>query len=112
MASPVQALFSGQLGSGAVRLYASAAGIWTQITKNLCVNTAGSPQTVTFYVVPSGGTTGTSTLTTVAEGILAGASWQSPNEPGLVLNPGDAIWGLASNANDVNCYLAGVMVSA
>lgn len=112
MASPIQALFNGQLSTAALLLYSSGTGVWTQISKLLCVNTDTVGRTVTFYVVPSGGSAGTANITTNAQGILNGDSFNSPNEVGLVLNPGDGIYGLASAGNVVNCLIAGVQTTS
>lgn len=109
MSSPIQSLLVGQLSSGAILLYTSGTGVWTQIGKLVCVNTDAASHTVTFYITPSGGTPGTPFITTDTQGILPGGTFNSPNEVGLVLNPGMSIWGLASTAAVVNCFLSGIL---
>lgn len=108
MASPVLQIVSvQQVPASATTLYTSASGVWTQITKVLCQNTDSAAQSITIYIIPSGGSAGTTTLTTNAQALLPAQSWSSPNEVGLVLNPGDAIAALATTAAKINIAVSG-----
>lgn len=109
VSSPIQSLLIGQLSSGAILLYTSGTGVWTQIGKLSCVNTDTVSRTVTFYITPAGGSPAAPFISTDAQGILPGGTFNSPNEVGLVLNPGQSIWGLASGAAVVNCFLSGIL---
>lgn len=111
MASPIQEIVSGQLSNGAVALFTSPAGTWTQIIKLTCTNTDAVSHNVTFYAVPSGGSVGSTNQTTIAKAILPGDTWNSPNEYGLVLNPGDALYGLADTGAVVNVFASGILAS-
>jgi hypothetical protein len=108
MASPVlQIVTSQQLASTAASLYTSPIGTWTQISKLTCCNTDTGTHTATLHIVPSGGSTGASTTTTLGQAISPGQTWNSPNEYGLVLNPGDALWGYADTASKVTIAVSG-----
>lgn len=109
--SPVIPLFNGQLGNAAAALYTSPAGTWTQLTKLLLVNTDTVTRSVTFNLVPSGGSAITANITTKAQAVRSGQSWNSPNEYGLILAPGDALYGFADSATEVNAFLEGVSVT-
>jgi hypothetical protein len=106
MASSVQRLVSTVLGTSAVTLYTSPTGTWTQITKLLLVNTSGSTQTATLAIVAAA----TSYTTTNAQGLLPSQSWNSPNEYGLVLNPGDGLSAFASAGSAITFILAGLLL--
>lgn len=112
MTSPVQPLVRTQLTNASTALYTSPAGVWTQIVKLTCLNTDVASHTVTFHVVPSGGSSATANITTSAQAILAGQTWNSPNEYGLVLAPGDALYGLADTGAVVNVFAAGILVTS
>lgn len=112
MSSPILQLANTQLSTGAALLYASPTGVWTEIAKVLLVNTDTSPHAVTLYVVPSGAAAATANMSTDAQAVLAKQSWPSPNEPGLVLNPGDALWGLADTGAVVNCLVSGILTTS
>lgn len=107
MASSVQALVHTVLGTGSATMYTAPTGTYVQITKLLLVNVAGSSVTATVALVSSA----VSYTTTQAQGLLAGQSWNSPNEYGLVLNPGDSITALASAATSVNFLMAGLLLT-
>lgn len=110
MASTIQALVNTQLVSATTgTLYTSPTGTWTQITKLLLVNTGASATTATLYVVPKGFSAAAGHITTDAQALLPLQSWNSPNEYGLVLNPGDFLAGVASAATTMNIFVAGAL---
>lgn len=109
MASPLLGLVNAQLASSAAALYSSPASTWTQLLKLVCTNTDSVSRTVTFHIVPTGGSATTANKTTIARAVAAGATWNSANEYGLVLNPGDALWGFASTAAVVNVFVSGLV---
>jgi hypothetical protein len=111
MASPIRQIANGQLGNSAALLYVSATGTWTQIAKVTCTNTDTGTHVVTFHVVPSGGSALASNKSTITQGILPTQTWNSPNEYGLVLNPGDALYGFADTAAVVNYFVAGLLLN-
>jgi hypothetical protein len=111
MASPIRQIAAGQLGSSASLLYTSATGTWTQIAKVTCTNTDTATHVVTFHIVPTGGSALFSNKSTITQGILPAQTWNSPNEYGLVLDPGDTIWGFADQAALVNYFIAGLLLN-
>jgi hypothetical protein len=111
-APPLQPIVQGQyLGSSAASLYASPAGTVTRIDKLTVCNSSGSSVTVTFYLVPSGSSIGGDNTSTFAQAISAGSTWNSPNEYGLYLGPGDAFWGLCSAASSASVFAAGTQAT-
>jgi hypothetical protein len=111
VASPSQSLVNQQLGGAVATLYMSATGTWTQLTKLLLVNTDTAVHQVTLYVVPSGASSGTTFITTAAQALLAGQSWNDPNEYGLVLGPGAFLAGFADTGGVVNIQVAGLLLT-
>lgn len=111
MASPIQRIVSTQLTAVASVLYASPPGTYTQIVKLTCVNTDSAGHVVTLYMIPSGGGASGTTETTLGKAILPGDTWNSPNEYGLVLNPGDALAGLADTGSVVNVFVSAVLAT-
>ena len=112
MASTVQALVNLQLPSAtAGTLYTSPTGTWTQITKVLLVNVGASAATATLYVVPKSFSTAAARITTDAQALLPLQSWNSPNEYGIVLNPGDFLAGIASAATTINIFVSGALLT-
>lgn len=108
MASPVLEIYPiAQLGTAAAAVYTSPAGTWTQINKVTAQNTDASSQTVTIYMVPTGGSAGSTTITTNAQALSPGQTWNSPWEIGHVLNPGDSLQAKASAAAVVNFLVSG-----
>ena len=108
MASSVQRLVTQVLDTSSGTYYVSPTGTWTQITKLLLVNTAGSSQTATISLVV--GNSGGSFITTDGQALLPSQSFNSPNEYGLVLNPGDAIAALASAGASITLFLCGLLL--
>jgi hypothetical protein len=111
MASASQAIVNVQMSAAIVRLYTSATGTWTQIGKVLACNVSSSPQTLTLYIVPQSQSAAINYITTDAQALLSGQSWNSPNEYGLVLNPGDSLAGVASNGAVINLFVTGLMLT-
>jgi hypothetical protein len=110
MASPVQQIIeTQQLGSSAGLLYTSPSNVWTQIIALTAVNTDTATRTITLYIVPSGGSAGAPTESTPPRALLAGGGYNGQNEYGMVLNPGDAIWGVADTAAKVNVFASGLL---
>jgi len=110
--SPIVPLYNGQLSNSSAALYTSPTGVWTQLTKVLAVNTDTSAHTVTFHIVPNGGSSATANISTNAQAVLAGQAWNDPNEYGLVLAPGDAIYGNADTGSQVNVFIAGFQATS
>lgn len=112
MASPVLAIVPAtQLTNSAAGLYTSPAGVWTQIVSLTCQNTDVTSHQVTFYLVPAAGSAGSTNVITNAQALSPKQSWNDPFVYGKVLNPGDALWGLADTGAVVNVFAAGVQTA-
>ena len=111
MASPfVEIIETQALPTAAIALYTST-GLTTRIESLSFCNTDTVNHTVTVYLVPAGGAASSSTITTSAQVLLPGQTWNSPNEYGHALNPGDSIWAFASAGSVVNIFGAGTQFS-
>jgi hypothetical protein len=108
MASPVLPIIpTQQLPNAAAALYTSPIGTTTRIDSLSCTNIDTSVHTVTIHLVASGGGAGTANITTKAQPILPGETWNSPNEYGKYLAAGDAIYASADSASVVNIFAGG-----
>lgn len=108
---PTQIVESQQLPGSAAALYTAPASTRAQITKLVVVNPTGGSATYTLYMVPASGAIGASTTLTSAQAVAAGQSVVDPNVPGLVLMPGDALWGVASGATTLTIAASAVVFS-
>jgi hypothetical protein len=99
--------------SAAAAIYTSGTNITTVITRASVVNITAAGATLKLWVVRSGGTNTNSNIvygaSAAGETVSAG-----PSDPvilnvlaGLVLNPGDAIWGLSDTASALNFTASG-----
>ena len=96
------------LTAAAVSYYAAPSGtrarsLWLTIT-----NPTGTTYTATVYVVPSGGAVSNTNMVASAKTILPGRTETLYDLCGHVLDPGDAIYALASTAAVINMQLSGV----
>jgi hypothetical protein len=111
MALPIQEIVPAQFVPNSVGvLYTSPASTATRIDKLTLSNLSGAVANVTIYIVPSGGTPGNSNVTTPGQAIQTGGVFNSPNEYGHYLNPGDGIYAVASAANALAILVAGTIV--
>ena len=112
MASPVQEIITAQYAPASQStMYVSPAGTTTRIDKLTVANIGISAQTIAINLVPSGGAAGPSNNTTPAQAIAPGATFNSPNEYGHYLNPGDSISVVASAASALVIAVGGTQVS-
>ena len=65
-------------------------------------NTDTTPQSVTIYLVPSGGSAGAANTLVSARSLLAGESWCCQEAENKVLAAGDALTCLASTASKIS----------
>jgi hypothetical protein len=84
-----------------------AVNVRTQVTKASFVS-QGNTNTITVYLVPSGGTVGNDDRIVVAKSLAPSEEWQCPSLVGHVLAPGDAIWWLASAPSLVVGRISGI----
>lgn len=112
MASPLVEIVPSQFAPNAqTTLYTSAAGVTTRIDKLTVQNGDTISHTISINLVPSGGSAGASNLITNAQVVSAGQTWNSPNEYGQYLNPGDALSVIASIASKLVIAVAGTQVT-
>lgn len=107
--SPVQPIINQQLGGSAAALYTAPVGTWVQILKLTVTNVDTGSHNITLAIVPSGGSYGTAFITTDALVLLAGNSYLGNNEYGLILAPGDALYGFADTGAKVNIFASGLL---
>jgi hypothetical protein len=93
-------------------LYTSPQGITTRIDSLAICNATGPAAQVTIYLVSSGGSPGPANITTGTQTVLPGQTWNSANEIGKVLRPGDAIAVMASGSNVLTINAAGLQATA
>jgi len=102
--------YSGQLGSSSTTLYTCPANTRARVIKaNACNDTTTVPS-MTFYLVPSGGSPGVTNLLINARNLPGNGTDSLREIVGQVLEPGDSIRGLASSADQVTVHLAVVEV--
>lgn len=92
-------------------MYTSPSSTLTRIDALSVTNVDTAVHTITIHLVASGGSAGSSNITTDAQPIQPGQTWVSPNEVGKVLQTGDFIVANASSANDL-VMSAGGMIQA
>ncbi|GBQ90416.1 hypothetical protein AA13595_2887 [Gluconacetobacter johannae DSM 13595] len=92
-------------------LYASPGGVLTRIDALGVCNVATVAVQITIYLVPAGGEAGPANATTFNQTLLPGQSWNSPNEIGKVLGPGDAIAAVATAGAALTISAGGLQVT-
>ena len=92
------------------QLYVSPASTATRIDKLTVSNPGGSVQQISIYLVPSGQSAGASNITTPPQSVGINGTFNSPNEFGHYLNPGDSIWAIATAASQLVIAVAGTQV--
>ena len=89
-----------------------AAGAATRIDSLSVTNTdVTAIHTISINLVAQGGSVGAGNLTTDAQPVLPGQTWNSPNEVGKGLNPGDFISVIASAASVLNIAAGGILMT-
>lgn len=91
-------------------VYTSPAGTTTRIDKLTVTNQDTLIHTISINIVPTGDAAGAENRTTNTQAILAGTTWNSPNEYGHYLNPGDFISVVADAASVLTIAIAGTQV--
>jgi hypothetical protein len=85
------------------------AGAYTRIDAVSVCNTDTVAHTISINLVSSGGSVSNANLTTQAQTVLPGQTWNSANEIGKVLNVGDFISVLASVASKLTICAGGLI---
>jgi hypothetical protein len=82
----------------------------TRIDSLSVINTDTVAHTISINLVTTGGSASAANLTTDAQLILPGGTWNSPNEIGKILNVGDFISVIASAATVLNIVAGGMLM--
>lgn len=92
------------LSAAGEQLYFAQPATWVLITKVTFFNSdANVSHNVSLQIFSQG----VGYTVTRARPVLGGDTWNSPNEYGLVLNPGDSLWGFADVGAVVNLFVTG-----
>ena len=83
----------------------------TRIDSLAVSNPSANTAQVTIYLVPAAGAVGASTTSTSAQAVLPGQTWNSPNEIGKVLAPGDSLYAFASAASALTIIASGIQAT-
>ncbi|MBB2200705.1 hypothetical protein [Gluconacetobacter tumulisoli] len=108
---PVSIIPAQPVPAATTAVYTSPGGVVTRIDALGVCNVVAVPVQVTIYLVPSGGSAGPANVTSFNQTILPGQSWNSPNEVGKVLAPGDAIAVVATAAAALTISAGGLQVT-
>lgn len=111
MASPVKEIVTAQFAPSAQSTLYTSTSLTTRIDKLTVTNTDTVARTISINLVPAGSSASSANLTTQNQSILPGATWNSPNEYGHYLNPGDALSVIASTAAVLVIAVGGTQVT-
>jgi hypothetical protein len=111
MASPQLEFVPAQAAPTAqATLYTSPVGTVTRIDKVSVANNGTAAATISINLVPSGQTAAGTNCTTPPQAVQPGQTWNSPNEYGHYLMPGDQFSVLAS-ASTLTIAAGGTQIS-
>lgn len=105
----LQQLMAAQRVSNSQTTYYTASQT-TRIDALSVINTDTATHTISINLVTVAGAAGAGNLTTDAQVIQPGATWNSPNEVGKILNPGDFLSAIASAATVLNMVVGGLIM--
>ncbi|GBQ29793.1 hypothetical protein HLH34_09430 [Gluconacetobacter azotocaptans] len=108
---PVSILPAQPVPASTTAIYTSPGGVLTRIDALGVCNVAAVAVQVTICLVPAGADAGPANATTFNQTILPGQSWNSPNEIGKVLGPGDAIAAVATAGAALTISAGGLQVT-
>jgi hypothetical protein len=90
-------------------LFTCPTGTTTRIDALSVTNNDTAPHTISINLVTNAGSASAANLTTDAQVVLPGQTWNSPNEVGKVLNSGDFISVIASAASHLVIAAGGLL---
>lgn len=113
MAVTLKRLISGsQLTTSAATYYTvPSAGASARIDRMTLTNTTTSVVTATVYLVPSGGSAGSTNTLISAKGLAGGETYNCPEVTGQVLAAGGFIQALSNTAASLTIVASGVEVT-
>ena len=100
-----------QLGTSPRLLYVCPANTYVKISAATLSNAAAISTAATLHLVPAGGQPSTSTQITPGQSVSPGASYVATELNNHILQPGDSIWGSASNPSSINVHISGTQIS-
>jgi hypothetical protein len=111
MATTLKRLVEGTvLTASAVTQYTAPALTTTVIKKVTATNTTGTAQTITLYLVPSGGSVGAAATNTITLSVPANSGVELYLAENHNLAPGDFISALASAVTSITLMASGIEV--
>lgn len=108
--TPKKLFTPAQLTDAAATYYTVPAQTRTVLKKVTLTNDGTAPETVTLYLVETGGTAGASNIVLKGKAIGAGETYEAYELEGHIMNAGDFIRALASTASKVNLHVSGVEI--
>jgi len=110
MSTALKRAYTGQLAATVATLYTCPANTTARVLKSTATNDTTTPDTVTFYLVPSGGTAGVTNLILNTKAIGNKETYECPEVVGQILEAGDTIQGLAGTADQITAALGVVEI--
>lgn len=107
---PKQLVAPVQVASSATD-YIPAVTIKTRIDKVTVTNPTSTARTITFYIIPSGGSAGDSTTITKTYSVPGTSTWNCPDLVGQILTIGDKLQAVASAATALTLMISGTEIS-
>ena len=98
-----------QLTTGTVTYYTAGTGQFATISQATVTNTSGGAETVTIYLVPSGGSAGDSTTIVDVKSTAANATTILSELIGHNIQPGGTIQAVASANTALTIAISGVV---
>lgn len=99
------------LTAAAVTQYTAPGLTKTVIKKVTATNTTGTAQSVTLYLIPSGGSAGAASTNTIVQTVPANSGLELYLAENHVLEAGDFIQALASAVSSITLMASGVEVT-
>lgn len=100
-----------QLTTAAVAIVTCGVNAQNIVKRAVFTNLTGGAVTITVYVVPSGGSPGSTNTILGAYSIAANLSYVANELSNAVLNAGDTIQALASANTSINAFVWGLVTS-
>lgn len=108
--TPKKLFTPAQLTTSAATYYTAPASTKTVLKKATLTNNNTTPETVTIYLVETGGTAGVTNIILKDKAIGPGETYEVYEMEGHIMNAGDFVRALASTASQVTFHLSGVEI--
>lgn len=97
--------------TGSAATYYTATNVQARIDKCTVTNPQAAAETVTIYLLPTGGTAGVANVVISARSVNAGETYTCPEVVGQWLNAGGFIQALSSTAAKISLRISGIEVT-